>query len=192
MKQKTFKQYPKKIKKIDFDGLLNLLIRYVILLIFALLFSLSSGFYNLVYNILLKLTIYPVNFFLNLFYNSGFYQHFIFIDSKIIELIPACVALSAYFLLLILNLTTPLNFKKRFYSLFFSLFLFLLINILRIFILSILFLEDFVYFEQVHKFFWYFLSIVIVAGVWFLTVYSFKIKNIPVYSDFRTILDLRK
>jgi exosortase/archaeosortase family protein len=110
------------------------------------------------------------------------------LNSAVVEIIPACVAGSAYYLLTILNLTTPMNFKKRVLSLLFSYGFLLIINILRIFIASVLFLTSNSSFNLFHDFFWYFLSLVFVIGIWFLSVYLFKISPIPVYSDFKFIL----
>jgi exosortase/archaeosortase family protein len=161
----------------------NILFRYFLLLILAYFFFFTPFFYE----IFLKLTIYPLNFLLNVFYTSTIDFNTLVIESKIIEIIDACVAVSAYFLLLCLNLLTP-NIKRRFYALAFSFILLLLFNILRIFILSILFIQEYVYFEQLHKLLWYTLNILIVIGVWFLTAYIFKVKSIPVYSDFKSLI----
>jgi exosortase/archaeosortase family protein len=106
-----------------------------------------------------------------------------------IELVNACVAGSAYYLLLILNLATPMKLKKRAYSIMFSFLCLLVLNILRIFVFSVLFLNDFSFFDTAHKLFWYGLSTVFVVAIWFLTVKLFRIKEIPVYSDVRKILN---
>jgi hypothetical protein len=47
--------------------------------------------------------------------------------------------------------------------------------------------SDYVYFDQLHVFFWYFASTLLVVLVWFATAYVFKIRNIPIYSDFKEI-----
>jgi len=177
-------------KQADRSIMLNICLRYLILLAIALVISFSGVFYL----VLLKLTIYPTSFLINLFtgLNSRIAGDSIIADSTtIIQLIPACVAVSAYFLLLILNLATSINSaKKRIYSIVFSFALFSVLNILRIFALSLLLISDFIYFDLVHKITWYSLSIIIVAGVWFLTVYVFGIKNIPIYSDFKYLTGL--
>lgn len=172
------------MKKADKNALPATVCRYLVLLGLILLFSYSS----IIYNIFLSFTIYPVNFILNLFYNSAVFESRIFLENSTIEIIPACVAVSAYLLLLILNLTIAMPLKKRLYSLCFSVFSLLILNILRISLLSSLLVEDFVYFEELHKFLWYFLSLVLVIVIWFATAYLFKIKEIPVYSDFKRII----
>lgn len=170
---------------------LNMFLRYVFLLAVALVISFSGIFYLF----LLKLAVYPVSFLLNILagIDSFVVNDLIIADSAtIIQLIPACVAVSAYFLLLILNLTTQMSAKKRIYSILFSFALFSALNIIRITVLSLLLINDFAYFDIVHKITWYSLSIILVAGVWFMSVYLFGIKNIPVYSDFKYIINLMR
>lgn len=174
--------------KDDKRVLINLVFRYISLLILILLiYSL-----NLFYNIFLILTIYPSSWLLSLFYNSSVFKSIIFVNSSSIELIPACIAVSAYVLLLILNLTIPMSAKKRIKSIFFSFLSLLLFNIVRIFVFSILLVNNYPYFKELHAFFWYFLSIALVVIIWFLTTHIFKIRAIPIYSDFKYLIDLNK
>lgn len=158
--------------------------RYIILFLISL--CLFYSFF--VYKILFILTVYPVNFILNFFLNSTFDGNFLIIGKNIIEIIPACIAVSAYVFLLILNLTTSMSAEIRIKSLVFSLVSLLIINIIRLVILSFLFISGYRSFDIVHKFFWYFLSIIIVILIWFSSVKLFKIRNIPVYSDFKKLL----
>lgn len=163
--------------------------RYILVLLIGIFVAFTPIFYK----IFLPITIYPANLLLNLIYSSLVVGDSLLVGSFSIEIIPACVAVSAYFLLLILNLTTPIKkIRNRIISLIFSIFLLLLINILRIFILSLLLINNFAGFDAIHKFLWYSLSILIVAGIWFLTAYLFKIKSIPVYTDVNSLLKLRK
>lgn len=155
--------------------------RYLLLVIFGI-------FLSIFYKILSPLTIYPVSFLLNIFYNVSLTGNIISIAGLKVEIINACIAGSAYYLLLILNLTTNMKAKQRVYSLLFSFSSLLILNILRIFFLSILYIENFPFFDFTHKLFWYALSIVFVVGIWFLTVKIFRIKNIPIYSDIKAYL----
>src|SRR3989344_6427380 len=101
-------------------------------------------------------------------------------------MIPACIAGAAYFLLLILNLSTPVKSAfKRATMVLFSFASFLIMNILRIVFLSIIFVEGYLWFDIIHKFFWYFLSTLFIVAIWFAEVKLFKIKEIPVYSDLK-------
>lgn len=154
--------------------------RYLVLILFGL-------FLSLFYKILLPLTIFPSSLLLDLFYNPFVVGSIIFVAGARIEIIGACVAGSAYYLLLILNLTIPMRVRQRVSSLIFSLLCLLVLNILRIFVLSVFYLENLSFFDFSHKLFWYGLSIVFVIGIWFLTVWVFKIKKIPLYSDLKML-----
>ena len=163
------------------DQLINVLIRYFILLIIGL--SLTY-----LYKILLPITLYTSYFLLKLFYNTILsYSNIIITEAINIEIIRACVAPSAYYLLLILNLSTPMIKKKRIHSLLFSILSLFILNILRIFFIATLYIKNFSYADLIHSLFWYFFSIIFVVGIWFASVYLFKIKNIPVYTDMKTI-----
>jgi len=163
-------------------------LRYLILL--GLMFSLP-----LIYKIFTPLTIYPTAGLLKLFFNQVLvHQDTIVINLKIfIKLIPACIAGSAYLLLLILNLSVPMTPKKRIYSILLSFLILLILNILRIFILSTLAYHGVGFFDFTHKLFWYALSTLFVVGIWFLIVKIFSIKQIPVYSDMNYLIkNIRK
>jgi exosortase/archaeosortase family protein len=161
-----------------------IILRYLVILI--LIFSI-----NIIYFILTPVTVYPVYYSLNLFYkhiylNGSFnnLSNIIIINSQYhIEIIPACIAGSAYLLLIILNLAVPMNLKKRTYSILSSILILLLLNIIRIFLFSIMYVNNVPYFDFTHKLFWYFLSTLFVIGIWFLIVKIFKITEIPVYND---------
>ena len=157
---------------------------YLLFLRYLILVPLAIPNLWIFYSIFTPLTIYPVYFFLKLFINVSLSGNTFLLNSSIsIELVKACIAGSAYFLLLVLNFTTPMNYKKRAKALLFSFFAFLLANVLRIFIFSFILIESFSLFNLTHLIFWYFLSIVIVFAIWLLTIKLFKIKEIPVYSD---------
>ncbi|MCX6746909.1 MAG: pacearchaeosortase [Candidatus Pacearchaeota archaeon] len=166
--------------KKEVNQLLSILLRYLVLII--------AGFPSLwiFYLIFTPLTIYPVYFLIKLFHSATLITNFIIIDNYLpIEIINPCIAGSAYYLLLILNLSTPgLKFLKRLGLIFVSFFALLLVNILRIFLLSLLFVSGFSLFDITHELFWYFGSIVFVIGIWFLGVKMFKVREIPFYSDF--------
>jgi len=170
----------RKRDKKNFSDAIALISRYLILLIFGI-------FLSVFYRVFLPLTLWPVYFLLKIFYDVSLTGNILSISGAKIEIISACVAGSAYYLLLILNLTTSMKARQRFYSIAFSFLSLLVLNILRIFFLSILYLENFAFFDFTHKLFWYFLSIIFVIGIWFLTIKIFKIKNIPVYSDIKKI-----
>jgi exosortase/archaeosortase family protein len=165
---------------------IDVLIRYSLLLIIAL-----SGL-SLIYFIFEPLTKYPVYFLFNSIYDilvaPGNVIIFEYYDISL-EIVGGCIAGSAYFLLLMLNLSTPnIKFSKRMKLLGFSFLIFLTFNILRIFIIGVLFLNDFQWAEFIHKSLWYFGSIVLIIIIWFYQVKKFKISKIPFYSDVKLIL----
>lgn len=167
------------------NSVTNLGIRYLILILLGL-FNLK-----LIYFIFTPLTIYPVFWILSLFdtgttllpgsiiFSQGFY----------FEIINACVAGAAYYLLLILNLSTPMDWKKRIKSLVFILSVFLILNVARIIIFAWLFVLGYQYFDTTHLLVWYLGSTILLIAVWFINVWMLEIKSIPVYTDVRKIID---
>lgn len=162
----------------------NILARYLISVLLAI------NNLAVFYFIFTPLTLYPVYFILSLFFSVELAGKTLLISDYSIELINACIAGSAYYLLAILNLATPMKLKQRIYSIFFSMALFLAVNISRIFIFSYLFISGFSLFNIFHLVFWYVLSILIVVAIWLLTIKLFHITNIPIYTDFLSIKKL--
>lgn len=158
----------------------NIIIRYALLLLLS--FSLP-----IIYKIFTPLTINTTYLLLKQFISTILISGNLLIipPDKAIELNQACIAGSAYLLLLILNLSVSMNLKKRIYSILSSFLLLLILNILRIFFLIILYHNESSFFNITHKLFWYGLSTVFVVGIWFLIVKKFSIKETPVYSDIK-------
>jgi len=166
---------------------LGLFFRYLLLIIIGL-----PGPY-LFYLIFTPLTVYPVYTILKLVYSSAFLEgNLIVFNNYSISLIPACIAGAAYYLLLILNLATPMNFKVRIKSLSFMFLSFLFLNILRIIAFSALFIGGFELFDIAHKTTWYLGSTALVVLIWFSSVCLFKIRTIPAYTDFKTLFGYLK
>lgn len=160
-------------------GLL-ILLRYIILVLIAV----PNLF--LFYFIFKPLTIYPIFSLLNTLFGASLYESTIRVGLLSIEIVNACVAGSAYYLLTILNLSTPnIKIGKRLKMLIFSLFSFLILNILRIAILSIMAIKEMPVFDVTHKILWYLGGTIFVVGIWFLAVKIFKVKDIPIYSDLK-------
>jgi len=157
-------------------------IRYLILL--CLMFSIG-----IIYKIFTGLTIYSVVGLLGLFFEEVVVSgKMIIISMSVVEIVPACVAGSAYLLLLILNLSVDMSWEKRIKSILFSFGVLFVLNVLRIVFLTSLYINESVFFDFSHKLFWYGLSTVFVVGIWFFVVKVFKIKEIPIYSDVRYFL----
>ena len=134
----------------------------------------------------MPLTVFPVYGLLNLFFDATLIGNTIFIGLTDIEIISACVAGAAYYFLLVLNLSTPkIDVKKRLKILGVSFGILLLINILRIFILSVIYFQNEAIYNFAHILFWYLGSTIFVVAIWFWSVQKFKIKEIPFYSDFK-------
>ena len=166
--------------KKDSNKILSIIFRYIILLLVAI-----PNLY-LFYLIFTPLTFYPVYILLSIFFGATMDKGIILLRGLNIELIAACIAGSAYYLLLILNLSTPEIFtKKRLKMILFSAGIFLLANILRIFFLSILALSSSSFFDISHNLSWYVGSTLFVVLIWFSEVKIFKINKIPFYSDLR-------
>jgi len=162
----------------------SIFVRYFILILVAL-----PNFW-IFYFIFTPFTIYPVYILLNIIFGANISGNLIFIESfsSPIEIIGACVAGSAYYLLLILNLSIPnIKFNKRIKMIGFAFVSFLIINILRIVILSLIFILKPEIFDISHKLSWYVGSIVLVVAIWFVEVKKFNIKEIPFYSDMKSI-----
>lgn len=175
------------MKHENINFLLKILTRYLILLFLVLSLPLF-------YKFLTNITIFFSAEILKLFFHSIFINKMtIIINSGVlIEIIPACIAGSAYILLLILNLTAKINLKQRILSILFSFFILFIINTGRISFLSLLYYKNFLFFEFTHMLLWYGLSTIFVVGIWFFTVKIFSVKSIPVYSDLKNILKIIK
>jgi exosortase/archaeosortase family protein len=169
------------------DRIISMIIRYLA----CIAASINSLW--IFYFVFTPLTVYPSYFILNLLYGATLVESTIIINGTFITLVDACIAGSAYFLLTALNLFTPgMTLKKRMLMLGFEFLSFWAVNILRIIILSVLFLNGFPYFTTAHLIAWHLVSAVFVILIWIASIKIFKVKEIPFYSDFMYIRDLGK
>lgn len=160
----------------------GLFLRYVLIII--------AGFLGieLLYTVFTPVVVYPTFLILKLFYSGITLEGSKFLlNGYTISIISACISGSAYYLILILNLATPMPVRTRTKSLIFTLLSFSVLNIIRLSIFSVLFFTGYEYFDIAHKAVWYFGSTVLVVALWFLNVYIFKIKSIPAYTDFKSL-----
>lgn len=154
--------------------------RYIFLILIAIP---GVQFFHLIFA---PLTIYPSFRILSLFYPSIILVADTFIlNSSIIQIIPACIAGAAYYLLLILNFATPMPWRTRIKSIAFLILSFLVFNIIRLVAFTILFVNGYEYFNIAHKITWYFGSTLLVVLLWFANVYLFKLKSVPAYTDLK-------
>ncbi len=158
----------------------NLLLRVLVILLAILL-------YQDVYPILLPLTKYLSTILLNLLYDVEIIENSLLVNSQSFSFIPACIALPAYYLLFFLILgTKDLSLKKSAKLSFVGSILILVMNIIRVDILIMAFLEfGKRWFDSVHLFFWKFVSGIYVALVWIFLTKKYKIKTIPFYDDLK-------
>lgn len=164
----------------------GIFVRYSLLILAAL------GNLGIFYFIFTPLTVYPVYWIMKLFFDTALVsESVILINQSIpIELIRSCIAGSAYYLLLILNMSIPgIKLQKRIKMILFSSLSLLALNILRIVILIFVFMFGASFFDVTHKVFWYALSTIFVVGIWFAEVKICKIKSIPIYSDIKLLID---
>ena len=167
-------------------------LRYLILL--ALIIVLILPIKNpLVYIILTPITVYPVVFLLKIFVNVNFFYGsngpmFLLGAKTLIEIVPACVAGAAYILLLALNLCVKMKPQKRIFSLILSFLILLIFNILRIFAFSLLYYHSIPGIDFTHMFFWYVISTIFIVLIWFFVVKVFKIEELPLYSDIKSLV----
>ena len=161
----------------------SLFIRYFLLILLGL------GNFYIFYLIFTPLTLYATLIILNIFSTSFLVSSTsIFFNGLEISLIKACIAGSAYYLLTILNLATPMKDKTRVYSLLFLLGAFFFLNTIRIVIFSFLASTNFYYFDVAHQISWHLGSTFLVLAIWIINIKMFKIKEIPFYTDWRKLI----
>jgi hypothetical protein len=165
--------------------ILGLFTRY-----FALLL-IGAGNLYVIYKLLTPLTINVVNGILSIFTATTLAGNTIHLNIIAIEIVPACVAGSAFYLLLILLISTadikPIIRTKAIITALMTLFT---LNIVRILILIPM--AGASYFETVHWIFWHIISTLFVVAVWLFIIRIYKIKTIPIYSDIKYIGNLIK
>lgn len=165
--------------------ILGLFTRYISILL------LGMGNLYLFYKTLTPLTIRTIGGILSLFSSVTVADNLIHFDGAMIEIIPPCVAGAAFFLLILLILSTAeIKPGKRSLIILLSMLALLILNILRIIILAGLTKTS--YFNMVHWTSWHVLSTLFVVGIWFAMVKIYKIKSIPVYTDIKYLQGLIK
>ena len=167
--------------------ILGLFARYLTILLIGL------GNLYVIYKVLMPLTIHILNVILSIFTNTALYGTIIHLPQIgiAVEIVPACVAGSAFYLLFLLLMSTagiePETRAKTIITAFAILFA---LNILRI--LFLIPIATTTYFETVHWISWHLISVIFVVGIWFSIVKIYKIKKIPIYSDVKYIRSLIK
>lgn len=159
--------------------------RYLAILIIGL------GNLYIIYKFLTPITIRALYAVLSVFTNPVIANNVIYLNRIGLEIVPACVAGSGFYLLLLLILSTAeIKPTTRTKAIITGFALFFILNILRILILIPL--TGSPSFETIHWIFWHLISIIFVVAVWFSVVKIYKIKEIPVYSDVKYMANLIK
>ena len=169
----------------DYRKTTNLFLRYLTILI------LGTGNFYLIYKALTPLTIHTTNLLLNIFTPTTLTEDIIRFNQATIQIVPSCVAGSAFYLLLILLFSTA-NIKPttRLYAILTATATLFILNITRILILASLTTTP--NFETIHWIFWHIVSTIFVAATYIATTKLYKIKSIPVYSDIKYLKNLTK
>ena len=158
------------------NRILGLFTRYIALLL------LGAGNLYIFYKVLTPLTLRTVSGILAIFSPVTVADNLIRFRGIIIEIVPACVAGSAFFLLLFLILATAeIKPGKRSLLIVISMLSLFLLNVVRIIILAGLSRSS--YFTAAHWASWHILSTIFVVGIWFTIVKIYSIKSTPLYSD---------
>ena len=173
-----------------FKNHLDIFIRYLSLLILMYIF-LGEVFSEMMTSFLSALSL----FFLNTFTTATLSEGIIFLPNNTLFLIVReCVTPSAYVLISMIFFTMPIKIKKLAKIWFYSILLFTLFNILRIFILmwvhQIMGTE---YFDQFHLVFYQGLTGIVTALIVIYFLHKEKIKRIyPLFSDIRYLIKTLK
>jgi exosortase/archaeosortase family protein len=164
--------------------MIKLTTRYILAILIGI-------FYSIYYTIFKPITLW-ISFSLIKFLDSSaiLINNQIYTTSHILTFIDACVAATAYLLLTILILITRgISWKRRLYMFIFGSILILAFNLVRIEILFY-FLLNFKYniFENLHMIIWKFLSTIYVFFVWIYLTKYFRVRQIPIYSDYKYLI----
>jgi len=165
-------------------------ISLILRLFFALLVVLLSNYYSW---IITKISLIISYFQLKLFFSPVVLSdNLIILGNRSIEYVTSCAAVGAYmFLAILILLTGGITLKKGLEIFFVGSFLILLANLIRIDILAHLLInENINLFIGLHLFTWKVLSGIYVAIVWICLVKKYKIKEIPIISDFNYLKKL--
>ena len=171
------------MKKKQNKTILSITIRYLSVLILGL------GNFYILREILTPLTIHTTNTILSIFTSTLLIKDTIHTTFLAIQISPSCVATSAFYLLIALILLTPsIKPRTRANAIITAVATLFILNITRILILVPLATTS--YFDMTHWIFWHLISTIFVVAIWFTITKLYKIKSIPIYSDFKYLKSL--
>ena len=169
----------------DIKRIINIFSRYIAILILG-----AANLY-IIYKVLTPLTIHVTNIILKIFAPTTLAGDIIHFQEATIQIAPACVAGSAFYLLLALLLSIGnVKFQTRLKAIGTAVLILFVLNVARIIILAFLITTS--NFELIHWIFWHLVSTIFVVATYITTIKIYKIKSIPVYSDFKYIKGLTK
>ncbi|MFH0808487.1 MAG: pacearchaeosortase [archaeon] len=167
----------------QYKKILNIIIRYLSILILGL------GNLYILQKILTPITIHTTNWILNIFTETILVTNTIHTSLLTLQIIPACVAVSAFYLLLFLIFSTAdIKPKTRFYAASSAIAILFILNVTRILILIPIATTP--YFDTIHWLFWHLISTVFVVATWFAIIKLYKIEGIPIYTDIKYLKSL--
>lgn len=150
--------------------------------------ALGLGNFYILQKIIEPLTINTSNLILSLFHETTLLGNTINFNQTSIEIIPSCLAISAFYLLIALILAIPMQPKTRTKAILTATISLFILNVARIsFLASITSSQSF---ELVHWILWHAASTVFVVIIYISTIKLYKIKAIPIISDLKTIKSL--
>ena len=165
--------------------IIGLFVRYCLLLLAGI------GNLYIFYKILTPITVQSAGTILSLFTRTIMVDNLILTKGVIIEIVPACVAGAAFYLLFLLIFSTAeVKPKKRVLALVTAMVILFFLNILRITFLTLI--VNKVYFSATHWMLWHLASTIFVVAIWFFIVKIYKISSIPIYSDIKYLVSLKK
>ncbi|MFH1636961.1 MAG: pacearchaeosortase [Candidatus Woesearchaeota archaeon] len=169
--------------------------KYPSKLILRLAIAILLGiFYKLFYLVFAPLTLYPAFYLIRMMTPATLSGIMLYIPGYTFSFIDACAAASAYLLLsYLILLTMDISIKKRVAMFLSGSALILAFNIFRIWLLFYILLNfGMSAFQAVHMFIWKFLATLYVLAVWIFLIRAFKVKSIPIYSDYKYLYSRAK
>jgi len=152
------------------------------------LFAVGMGNLYIFHKFLIPITVETVRVILSVFTKVSVMDDIIYVQWTHIQIAPACVAGSAFYLLLILILSiSDVSPKIRAKAIVASFGILFALNIVRILILIPM--TNSIYFYDVHWIFWHLISTLFVVFIWFYIIKKYNIKSIPVYSDLKYLME---
>lgn len=169
----------------DKKELRDLLLRYLVILCVGFALPLFS-------RILTPLTVYPVMAVLSLWgevVKIGSQTVLYGSSALAVEIIDACVATSAYYLLfLLLFATKGGSWKRRLQAFGVAGVMFWAINVLRIAGLVLIAEKNLSWFFTAHYILWWGVSILVIVGLWIYVTGIYRLYGIPFVQDVRDLI----